>query len=67
MLRQSAVKMATRAGTSPEAEIAGIASANAQNRLVQPSEIAELVSFLCSDLSPALTMEDIQVNAGAYW
>ena len=67
MLRQSAVKMATRAGTSPAAEIAGIASANAQNRLVQPSEIAELVSFLCSDLAPGLTMEDIQVNAGASW
>ncbi|MEL6588384.1 MAG: 3-oxoacyl-ACP reductase, partial [Pseudomonadota bacterium] len=30
-------------------------------------EIAALVAFLCSDAAPALTMEDIQVNAGAHW
>ena len=67
MLRASAAKMAARAGTTPEAEIAGMAQANPQNRLVQPSEIAELVSFLCSELAPGLTMEDIQLNAGAHW
>ncbi len=67
MLRSSTEKMAKRSGRSIEEQRAEIASANPQNRLVQPEEIAELVSFLCSDLSPALTMEDIQVNAGAYW
>ena len=67
MLRASAAKMADRAGTTAAVEIAGLAAANPQNRLVQPSEIAELVSFLCSDLAPGLTMEDIQVNAGAHW
>ena len=67
MLRASAAKMAARAGTTREAEIAGMAEANPQGRLVQPSEIAELVSFLCSDLAPGLTKEDIQVNAGAHW
>jgi NAD(P)-dependent dehydrogenase (short-subunit alcohol dehydrogenase family) len=67
MLRQSAAEMAAAAGTSTAQEIAGLAQANPQNRLVQPSEIAHLVSFLCSDLSPGLTMEDIQVNAGAHW
>ena len=67
MLRQSAATMATRAGTTQADQIAAMAAANPQNRLVQPGEIAELVSFLCSDLAPGLTMEDIQLNAGAHW
>lgn len=44
-----------------------IASQNPQNRLVQPEEVAALVAFCCSDASPALTNEDIKVNAGAEW
>lgn len=67
MLKNSMEKMSGRSGRSIAEERKAIASANPQNRLVQPDEIAELVSFLCSDLSPALTMEDIQVNAGAHW
>ncbi|MBX2867330.1 MAG: SDR family oxidoreductase [Acidiferrobacterales bacterium] len=67
MLRSSIEKMAKRSGQTIAEQRAEIASANPQNRLVQPEEIAELVSFLCSNLSPALTMEDVQVNAGAHW
>lgn len=67
MLRQSAAHMARENGTSAEAEIAGLAEANPQNRLVQPEEIAALVAFVCSEAAPALTMEDISVNAGAHW
>ena len=58
---------AKNSGRSVEEERKDIEAANPQNRLVQSSEIAEMVSFLCSDLSPALTMEDIQINAGAFW
>jgi NAD(P)-dependent dehydrogenase (short-subunit alcohol dehydrogenase family) len=67
MLRNSVEKMASRSGQTLDAQRAEITASNPQNRLVQPQEIAELVSFLCSDLSPALTMEDVQVNAGAHW
>lgn len=67
MLRQSAAIQAEAAGRSVEEEIAGLAAANPQNRLVQPREVADLVAFCCSDRAPALTGEDIQVNAGAWW
>lgn len=67
MLRQSAAIMARQSGRDTAAEIDAIAQANPQNRLVQPDEIAALVAFLCSDKVPALTMEDISVNAGAHW
>ncbi len=42
-------------------------ASNPQNKLVQPEEIAELVAFLVSDAGRAITMEDIQVNAGSLW
>ena len=67
MLRESAATMAAKAGRTQSEEIAELATANPQNRLVQPKEVAEIVSFLCSELAPALTMEDIQINAGAHW
>jgi len=67
MLRQSAAVMARAHGRSQEAEIAEIARSNPQNRLIQPGEIGALVAFLCSDAAAGITMEDIQVNAGAHW
>ncbi len=68
MLRESAATMARQSGRDVEAEIAEIARANPQNRLVLPQDIAALVAFLCSDNAPALTtMEDISFSAGAHW
>ena len=41
--------------------------ANPQNRIVQVQEIAALAGFLCRDEAQGITMEDIQVSAGAFW
>ena len=67
MLRESAAIMAGKSGRSQAEEIALMAAANPQNRLVQPEEIASTVAFCCSEEAAGLTMEDIQVAAGALW
>lgn len=67
MLHRSAASIASRSGRTPEQEIALMASANPQGRLIQPQEVAAVAAFCCSEQAPALTMEDIQVNAGALW
>jgi NAD(P)-dependent dehydrogenase (short-subunit alcohol dehydrogenase family) len=67
MLRKSALTIASRTGRSQAQEIAIMAASNPQNRLVQPQEIAALVAFCCSEAAKGLTMEDIQLNAGALW
>lgn len=67
MLRASARSMAKAAGRTYDEIIADMASSNPQGRLVQPEEIAALVAFCCSEAAAGLTMEDIQVNAGAWW
>ncbi len=67
MLRESAAILASQSGRSQAEEIAIMGSSNSQNRLIQPSEISALVAFCCSDAAAGLTMEDIQVTAGALW
>jgi NAD(P)-dependent dehydrogenase (short-subunit alcohol dehydrogenase family) len=67
MLRESAKTMASKSGRSQVEEIEIMAESNPQNRLIQPEEIAAVVAFCCSEAAPGLTMEDIQVNAGALW
>ena len=67
MLRESAKTIAKKTGRTQAEEIAIMGESNPQNRLIQPEEIAALVAFCCSDAAAGLTMEDIQVNAGALW
>jgi len=67
MLRESAKTIAKNTGRTQAEEIAIMGESNPQNRLIQPEEIAALVAFCCSDAAAGLTMEDIQVNAGALW
>ncbi|MEM7428407.1 MAG: SDR family NAD(P)-dependent oxidoreductase [Pseudomonadota bacterium] len=40
---------------------------NPQNRIVQVEEVAALAAFLCREEAKGITMEDIQVSAGAFW
>lgn len=67
MLHASTRQMAQRSGRGVDQELRDIAAANPQQRLVQPQEVAALVAFCCTDAAGALTMEDIQINAGALW
>ena len=67
MLQQSAATMAAKDGISIDEVLEGIRAGNAQRRMVQADEVAELVAFLCSERSTGLTMEDIQINAGSHW
>jgi NAD(P)-dependent dehydrogenase (short-subunit alcohol dehydrogenase family) len=54
-------------GKSRDEVRAQYAASNPQHKLVQPDEIADLAAFLVSDAARAITMEDVQVNAGSLW
>ncbi|MDH3636239.1 MAG: SDR family oxidoreductase [Gammaproteobacteria bacterium] len=58
---------ARRAGHSVDAEIGKLIAEQPQQRLVQPQELGALAAFLCRDEALGITMEDIQLNAGALW
>jgi len=65
---QRSAEAEARASGQTKAEIlAGYAADNPQGALVQPEEVAALISFLASDAARAITMEDIQINAGSVW
>ena len=67
MFDNSMAVMAENAGTSVDEEIAKVVAEQPQQRLVQPNELGALAAFLCRDEALAITMEDIQINAGALW
>ena len=52
--------------TREEARL-NLEASNPQGRVVSPEEVGKLVAFCCSEEVPALTNEDIQINAGAMW
>ena len=54
-------------GRTAEQAMADIAADNPQKRIIQTDEIADLVTFLCSNAAKGLTMENIQVTGGALW
>ena len=54
-------------GRSVEEAMADIAAENPQGRIIQPAEIADLVTFLCGEAARGITMEDIQVSGGSLW
>ncbi len=40
---------------------------NPQKRIVQVEELAATAAFLCREEAAGITMEDIQISAGAFW
>ena len=58
---------AGRTGRSSDEQIAALVAEQPQKRLVQPRELGSLAAFLCHEDALGITMEDIQVNAGALW
>jgi NAD(P)-dependent dehydrogenase (short-subunit alcohol dehydrogenase family) len=67
MFNSSMEIQARNAGHSVEQEIAEIVAQQPQQRLVQPQELGALAAFLCRDEALGITMEDIQLNGGAWW
>lgn len=67
MMANSMAKQARDAGSSVDDEFAGVIEEQPQKRLVQPAELGALAAFLCRDEALGITMEDIQLNAGALW
>ena len=67
MFDSSMAVHARNAGRSVEEEIAALIAEQPQKRLVQPRELGALAAFLCHDDALGITMEDIQLNAGALW
>ncbi|MGI9406471.1 MAG: SDR family NAD(P)-dependent oxidoreductase [Hyphomicrobiaceae bacterium] len=67
MLRASAAEAAAASGRTVAEEIDEFRNSIPQNRLVQPDEVGALIAFLCGENAGGITMEDIQINAGALW
>ena len=67
MMDASMHKQAAQAGITVEQEYAKVIAEQPQQRLVQPAELGALAAFLCRDEALGITMEDIQLNAGALW
>ena len=67
MMDNAVIRHARDDGTNAKDAKEALQFSNPQNRLVQPEEIAAMVAFCCGETCPALTNEDIQINAGADW
>jgi NAD(P)-dependent dehydrogenase (short-subunit alcohol dehydrogenase family) len=67
MMDNSMAIQARNAGSSVAEEYARVIDEQPQRRLVQPGELGALAAFLCRDEALGITMEDIQLNAGALW
>lgn len=67
MMDNAAIRHSKQNNIDPEKAKEKLKDTNPQHRLVQPSEIASVVAFACGEACPALTNEDIQINAGALW
>ncbi|MBF0163566.1 MAG: SDR family oxidoreductase [Magnetococcales bacterium] len=65
--RRAIEQTARTEGRDPLAYLNEIKQTNPQQRMIQPSEIAHLVLFLCQEGSKGITMQDLTVAAGSLW
>ncbi len=69
LMRENVEEIAQREGRGRSASevIDEIIADNPQNRLIQPDEVAATAVFLCCDEAVGLSMDNIQITAGALW
>ena len=64
ILRESIANVVAKTGRSVEEARAQFAAANPQGRIIQPSEVASAVLWLCSDGAASVTGQAISVSGG---
>ena len=64
ILRDSIANVVAKTGRSAEEARAQFTAGNAQQRIVQPAEVADAVRWLCSDGAAAITGQSISVSGG---
>ncbi|QIE45533.1 SDR family NAD(P)-dependent oxidoreductase [Pseudohalocynthiibacter aestuariivivens] len=69
LMRRDVQEIVNREGNTRTVDqaMADIAAENPQKRIIKAEEIADLVTYLCSDAARGLTMENLQVTGGALW
>ncbi len=69
LLHSNTAEVAARegAGRTSADIIEDIRAQNPQKRIIQPSEVAALATFLCRDEAFGLSMDNIQITGGALW
>lgn len=69
MMRQSMELLAAEDGSTQTAAdmMEETRQKNPQKRIVQVEELAAAAAFLCREEAAGITMEDIQISAGAVW
>lgn len=65
IVENSVLNIMEKTGRSREDALAQLTKNNPQGRLIQPEEVAELVSCLCSPLSGSIDGQAIMVSGGA--
>ena len=64
LLRESIANVVAKTGRSESEARADFATGNPQRRIVQPTEVADAVSWLCGDDAGAITGQSISVSGG---
>ncbi len=67
MSRGDLVRTAQENGTTPEAEYAAAVEPIALKRFVMPAEVSQLIGFLVSDASSAITGQSYNISCGEFF